>query len=231
MLGRLVVFALAAALGGPALAAGEVLGCPAGGPEAAVGMPGATAGAGARGALPGGPFTRPEDTVPANKRTERGLYLTAVDAFDMVSEDPAKVLFIDVRTRGELQFIGMPALVDANVPILIEAVPLQWDAAASGFKLVPNLDFVAAVDKRLAQKGLARDAPVVVICQGGLRAVRAVNLLTQAGYATAYTVIDGFEGDPVAEGPAKGQRLVNGWRNAGLPWTAKLDRAKMYGLD
>ena len=31
--------------------------------------------------------------------------------------------------------------------------------------------------------------------------------------------------------PAKGQRLVNGWRNAGLPWTAKLDRAKMYGLD
>ena len=46
-----------------------------------------------------------------------------------------------------------------------------------------------------------------------------------------YTTIDGFEGDPVADGPHKGERLLNGWRNAGLPWTAKLDRAKMYDLD
>jgi hypothetical protein len=29
----------------------------------------------------------------------------------------------------------------------------------------------------------------------------------------------------------RGLRLVNGWRNAGLPWTTKLDRSKMYGLE
>ena len=52
---------------------------------------------------PAGPFTRPEASVPAVKRTQRGLYLTAQDAYDMVSEAPAKVLFVDVRTRGELQ--------------------------------------------------------------------------------------------------------------------------------
>ena len=169
--------------------------------------------------------------MPANKRTTCGLYLTAVDAYEMVNEDPAKVLFIDVRTRGELQFIGMPTLVDAHVPILVEAAPPLWDDASSSFKLVPNPDFVAAVDARLAQKGLTRDAPVIVICQGGLRAARAANALTQARYTRVYTVIDGLEGDPVAEGPMKGQRLVNGWRNAGLPWTAKLDRSKMYGLN
>ena len=78
---------------------------------------------------------------------------------------------------------------------------------------------------------MTRDAPVIVICQGGLRAARAANALTQARYTMVYTVIDGFEGDPVADGPTKGQRLVNGWRNAGLPWTAKLDRSKMYGLN
>lgn len=175
-------------------------------------------------------FTRPESSIPAAKRTTRGLYVTAQDAYDMVSAMPDKVLFIDVRTRGELQFIGMPTLVDAHVPFLLDTSPPQWDEANATFKLAANPTFVADVDKRLAQKGITRDDPVVVICQGGGRAARAVNALTQAGYTKVYTTIDGFEGDPVADGPHKGERLVNGWRNAGLPWTAKLDRAKMYGL-
>ena len=176
-------------------------------------------------------FTRPESTVPPAKRTARGLYLTAQDAFDMVTEAPDKVLFIDVRTRGELQFIGMPTLVDGHVPFMVETSPPQWDEASSTFKLAPNPTFVDDVGTRLARKALTRDDPVIVLCQGGLRAARAANALTQAGYTRAYAVIDGFEGDPVAEGPHKGERLVNGWRNAGLPWTAKLDRARMHGLD
>ena len=175
-------------------------------------------------------FTRPEAGVPAAKRTARRLYLTAQDAYDMVSEAPDNVLFIDVRTRGELQFIGMPTLVDAHVPILVETSPLQWDDVNSTFKLAPNPQFVEDVGNRLAQKKLTLNDTVIVICQGGLRAARAANALTQAGYTKVYTTIDGFEGDPVAEGPHQGERLVNGWRNAGLPWTAKLDRAKMYGL-
>src|SRR5512137_2371540 len=130
-------------------------------------------------------FTRPESTVPPAKRTARGLYLTAQDAYDMVNEAPDKVLFIDVRTRGELQFIGMPTLVDAHVPFLVETSPPQWDDAASGFKLAPNPDFIAAVDKRLAQKGLTKDATVIVICQGGIRAARAVDALTKVGYTRA----------------------------------------------
>jgi rhodanese-related sulfurtransferase len=215
---------LFAVLASPAAhAAGEAFACPNPGNDAAAVSP--------REALPDAPYTRPEASVPASKRTMRGLYLTAVDAYGMVSEDPRKVLFIDVRTRGELQFIGMATLVDAHVPYLVEAIPPQWDEASSSFKLVPNADFVAATDRRLAQKGLTRDAVVIVICQGGLRAAKATDALTRAGYATVYTVVDGFEGDPVAEGPSKGLRLVNGWRNEGLPWSAKLDRTKMYGLD
>jgi rhodanese-related sulfurtransferase len=204
-----------------ARAAGEALACP---------VDSAPVTAVARDAS-GDLFTRPESSVPAAKRTARGLYVTAQDAYDMISEAPDKILFIDVRTRGELQFIGMPTLVDAHVPFLVEASPPQWDPANSTFKLVPNSTFVNDVDKRLAQKGIGRDDPVIVICQGGLRAARAANALTQAGYTKVYTTIDGFEGDPVADGPHKGERLANGWRNAGLPWTAKLDRAKMYGLD
>ena len=194
----IVMFALATAQ--PAMAAGDAFACPAGAADSAAAVA-------PRDAAAGAPFTRPESTVPDAKRTACGLYLTAVDAYQMVSEDPAKALFIDVRTRGELQFIGMPTLVDAHVPFLVEAAPLQWDDAASSFKLAPNPDFVAAVDKRLWQKGLTHDATVVVICQGGVRAARAANALTQAGYTKVYTVIDGFEGDPVAEGPTRGNGL------------------------
>ncbi|HQR10927.1 MAG TPA: rhodanese-like domain-containing protein [Casimicrobiaceae bacterium] len=206
-----------------AQAVGDLSGCPAPAGDATVAS-GAREGAAEK-------FTRPEESVPTNKRSACGLYLTATDAFAMVSENSAKVLFIDVRTPGELQFIGMPTIVDANVPVFLAASPPQWDAATSSLKLVPNADFVAEVDRRLAQKKLSRDATVVVICQGGIRAARAADALTKAGFTTVYTVIDGFEGDPVAEGPNKGQRLVNGWRNAGLPWTTKLERSKMYGLD
>ena len=225
MLRRLILAALlAAAASSPVFAAGDASVCTAEGPDA-------TAAAAAREAPADALFTRPESTVPANKRTVRGLYLTATDAYEMLGEDAARVLFIDVRTRGELQFIGMPTLVDAHVPYLVEVTPLQWDEAASAFKLAPNPDFLAAVDARLARKGLTKDATIVVICQAGLRAARAADALTRAGYATVYTTIDGFEGDPVADGPNKGQRIVNGWRNAGLPWTTKLDRAKMYGVN
>jgi len=223
MPGRLLLLALVAfASASLAQASDDASTCPAGGGDLA---------AAPRETSPESPFTRPEATVPANKRTTRGLYVTATDAYEMVGEDAAKVLFIDVRTRGELQFIGMPTSVDGHVPILVEATPAQWDDAAASFKLVPNAEFVSAVDARLAQKGLTRDAAVIVICQGGIRAARAADTLTQAGYTMVYTVIDGFEGDPEAEGPMKGQRRVNGWRNAGLPWTTKLDRAKMYGLN
>jgi rhodanese-related sulfurtransferase len=203
--------------------------------EAADEAVGCTADSAAVAAIAGGasdePFTRPQSGVPVAKRTTCGLYATAQDAYEMVKMAPDKVLFIDVRTRAELQFIGMPTLVDAHVPFLVEASVPQWDDANSTFKLAPNPKFVEGVAIRLAQKGLTRDDQVILICQGGMRAARAANALAQAGYTKVYTVIDGFEGDPIAEGTHKGERLQNGWRNAGLPWTAKLDRAKMYGLD
>jgi rhodanese-related sulfurtransferase len=49
----------------------------------------------------------------------------------------------------------------------------------------------------------------------------AVEMLAQAGFRNAYTVVDGFEGDRNTNpsSPNYGKRTVNGWKNAGLPWT------------
>jgi rhodanese-related sulfurtransferase len=51
----------------------------------------------------------------------------------------------------------------------------------------------------------------------------AVNLLAKAGFRQVYNIIDGMEGDAVREHDSVflGQRLVNGWKNSGCPWTYK----------
>lgn len=180
------------------------------------------------------PFAMPRSEVdpaalPANKRTQSGLYLTAAEAGIVLDAIGDRVLFIDVRTRGELIFNGMPSAIDAHVPFLLDPLDARWDDAKGTYQLERNPDFVAAVDRRLAQKALSHDDIVVVICQGGIRAAGAADVLAHAGYRQVYAVVDGFEGDPAPDGPMKGQRVVNGWRNAGLPWTTRLDHAKMYG--
>jgi len=57
----------------------------------------------------------------------------------------------------------------------------------------------------------------------------AVNLLANAGFRNVYNITDGMEGDEVKDPDSvfDGQRLVNGWKNSGLPWTYKIDPERM----
>jgi len=170
-------------------------------------------------------------SLPEAKRTQLGLYFTPKEAYDFVRADPAKVLFVDVRTQVEAAFVGMPTDADANVPYMRLPEFLTWDAPKNTLKLELNPDFVPAVDRLMARKGLSHDQPVVVICRSGDRSAAATNLLAKAGYSKVYTVVEGFEGDLAKDGPTAGQRTVNGWKNAGLPWSYKLSKQKIYGLE
>jgi rhodanese-related sulfurtransferase len=58
------------------------------------------------------------------------------------------------------------------------------------------------------------DRLVAFICRSGVRSKDAAMLATENGYAAAFNVLHGFEGDK----NARGQRVVNGWRVDGLPW-------------
>jgi len=71
---------------------------------------------------------------------------------------------------------------------------------------------------------------VLVTCRSGQRSGPAVNLLAEAGYRNAYSVVDGVEGDKVSdpENVFHGKRMKNGWKNSGLPWTYALDVERMY---
>ncbi len=166
--------------------------------------------------------------VPQGKQTKPGLYLDAKEAHALKQQLGDKSLFIDIRTRGEVSYTGMATAVDAHVPFLEHPPNAPWDEKAGRFRLEFNNDFETEVARRLAAKGLGKQDTVILICRSGDRTAKAANLLAEQGYAKVYTVIDGFEGDVAKDGPEAGKRVVNGWKNAGLPWTYKLDKDKLY---
>lgn len=166
--------------------------------------------------------------VPQQKQTSAGLYVDAREAHELKQKLGDQALFVDIRTRAEVSYVGMPASVDANIPLFDHPPNAPWDDKAGRFKMEANPDFEPELARRLAARGLGKQDTVILICRSGDRTARAVNLLTELGYRKVYTVVDGFEGDLANDGPNAGQRVVNGWKNARLPWTYKLDKNKMY---
>jgi len=165
-------------------------------------------------------------SVPELKRTQLGLYLTSTEAHEAATKE--KLLFVDVRTRAEVNFLGIPTVADANIPYMEMDNMYSWDEKKGVFKLEPNSGFMTEIEERLKQKGLDINAKIIVMCRSGDRSAKAADLLAKSGYKNVYSVVDGYEGDVAKEGDRKGQRAVNGWRNGNLPWTYSLTKEKMY---
>jgi rhodanese-related sulfurtransferase len=166
-------------------------------------------------------------SVPEPKRTRAALYLNAADvpAFIEAQGGAARVLFLDLRKRAEAMYVGMATSVDALVPFVEhQELMTDWDAQRGIYRLEPLQDFVPEVNRRREAKSLDKDAVVVLMCRSGDRSSRGANRLAEDGYTRVWSVVDGFEGDMGKDG----RRSVNGWKNAGLRWSYKLDKARMY---
>ena len=136
---------------------------------------------------------------------------------------------LDVRTRAEAMYVGWPGDAVALVPFVEHPeLMTEWDDKRHMYKLEPNQDFVPELERRLKDMGLARDATIILICRSGDRSSKAADRLQAAGFGKVYSVAEGVGGDTAKDGAQAGQRVVNGWKNANLPWTYKLDKAKMY---
>jgi len=179
--------------------------------------------ASASGTATGQPESRPAGphTLPADKQTTLGLYLTAREAHAKWQSAPEKVIVLDVRTPEEYLFIGHAEMA-WNIPLAAQSY--EWDAAKKQFPMRPLPDFVARAQK-IAEPG----DTLLVMCRSGGRSAMAVNKLAEAGFKNVYNITDGFEGDAVKNPDSvfDGQRLVNGWKNSGLPWTYKIDPERM----
>jgi rhodanese-related sulfurtransferase len=166
-------------------------------------------------------MTEPNANLPKGKQTIPGLYVTAKEAYEQWKADPEKVMIIDVRTPDEYLFVGHSTMA-WKIPV--GAQTYEWDAVKGQFpmKLLP--DFVSRV-KEVAKP----DDTILVMCRSGGRSAIAVNLLAQAGFKHVHNIIDGVEGDMVSDPDSVylGQRLKNGWKNSGCPWTYKLTPDRM----
>lgn len=161
--------------------------------------------------------------LPAGKRTIAGKYLSAKETYEMVVANPKKVLFVDVRTPAETQFVGIADPVNLNIPYMLDDYS-SWDCKKNRFQMNPNSAFATKIADAMATHGLKKSDPVILMCRSGDRSAAAANLLTNAGYTNVYSVYDGFEGDMSKEG----RRSVNGWKNANLPWGYTLDPQRAH---
>lgn len=162
------------------------------------------------------------------KVTKLGLYLEAKDVpafLDRHGRD--KVLFLDLRTPEEQLFVGVPDGIDGAVPFGIMHYD-KWDDAKNTYARNPNPDFLSQFELRAMDKDTDKGDPILLICRSGDRSALGADFLARHGYTNVWSVVDGFEGDTAKDGPGKGKRVVNGWKNAGLPWSYQLDKAKAH---
>lgn len=163
----------------------------------------------------------------ASRQTSWGLYVDSREAYQMKTGDQGKdILLVDVRDPIEIMFTGFTDIADINIPFM-SSNRQKWNDKKNVFAMEINPDFETRIAKALAERKLGKDSPIVLMCRsGGERGAPSAKALEGKGYTKVYVVVDGFEGDTVKEGDKKNWRLVNGWKNSGLPWGYSLNKAK-----
>ena len=159
--------------------------------------------------------------LPESKQTVLGLYVTAREAHKAWEAEPDKVHLIDVRTPEEWLFVGH-APMTWKIPVA--RVSYELDAQKQTFPMQPLPDFVASV-----QQVFKPGDTLMVMCRSGGRSAIAVNMLAKAGFTNVFQIVDGMEGDVVADEVSvfHGWRMRNGWKNSGCPWTCKVTPERM----
>ena len=127
----------------------------------------------------------------------------------MISENGNAVL-IDVRSQAEYTFVGHPPMAH-NIPWML------WNAEKYSFEPNPRFgeDIVAKFDK---------DLPILFLCRSGGRSTSAGKKALSLGFKVVYNVVQGFEGSK----DNAGHRTVNGWKNAGVPYTFDVEERLKY---
>ena len=121
--------------------------------------------------------------------------------------DPAALL-VDVRTRAEWTFVGLPDLSTLGKRV----VTVEWQSLPEHSV---DTDFTHRLKSILADLNAGTDTPMYFICRSGSRSRMAADAMTELGYHRCYNVADGFEG-PLDTQRHRGN--LGGWKAAGLAW-------------
>lgn len=133
--------------------------------------------------------------------------ITASEAFALLEKDP-KAQVVDVRTKPEWAFVGVPDLGAVGR----EVVLLEWQRYPT---MEVAADFVAQLERELGRRNIGKDDTVLFLCRSGVRSLAAAQAMIAAGWRGSRNISGGFEG-PVD--PDRHRGRVDGWKAAGLPW-------------
>lgn len=182
----------------------------------------------------------------AAKEASRAANIEALEAQEMLSQEPRATFLVDVRSRFEYMLLGHPPQA-YNVPwrfltgdFQVAGGPFQGGKATyTGYQMSAevNPDFVGVV-----QSLFRPDDRIVVISADGDDGADAADALVKAGFKRVYNVRHGFLGqaqtakdlDKLAEkySPYHGHRgRTNGWVYWGLPVSYDIDPKYVYPPD
>ncbi len=133
--------------------------------------------------------------------------VSAKSTWDALATSPEAVL-VDVRSRAEWAYVGVPVLADLGKSPLLVA----WNDFDTGTR-VP--DFLGRLNAAVEALGVGKDAALYFICRSGSRSRNAAIMATDGGYSHCYNVEDGFEGNL---GPDGHRATAGSWKAEGLPW-------------
>jgi rhodanese-related sulfurtransferase len=128
------------------------------------------------------------------------------DVWARLEQDAGAVL-IDVRTRAEWTFVGLPDLGSIGKRVLT----VEWQTYPEG----TDAGFADRMTKALDAAGATKDSELFFICRSGARSRMAAEAIANAGYRRCRNVADGFEG-PLDADRHRGR--VAGWKAAKLAW-------------
>ena len=133
--------------------------------------------------------------------------VSVTDAWDGLKDNKDAVL-VDVRTRAEWAFVGVPDLSEIGKDVVL----IEWQAFPS---MELNGNFSGELSAVLKNSGLYAEAPIYFLCRSGARSQSAAIAATQLGFRNSFNIAGGFEGDLDQN---RHRSNVNGWRQNGLPW-------------
>lgn len=125
-------------------------------------------------------------------------------------ENNSDAVLIDVRTRSEWAYVGLPDISELQRSVLL----IEW-------RIFPSMSVNESfVDNLMEELGGTVPSKLFFLCRSGIRSLHAADLVVRTLNAqglnvACYNVAEGFEGDL----DDKGHRgTKNGWKVRGLAW-------------
>lgn len=134
---------------------------------------------------------------------------TPAQAWDGLEKITDSVL-VDVRTRAEWSFVGVPDIASLNK----KAMLIEWKAFPT---METNAEFAAQVLDSLDGSAPSK---IYFLCRSGVRSIAAAETMNELFSAQGVSVecvnvLEGFEGD-LDSSRHRGE--INGWKSCGLAW-------------